>query len=402
MGQGQQRPPEPILHVDMDAFYAAVEVRRDPQLAGQPVLVGGGGDRGVVASASYEARPYGIHSAMPLARARRLCPHAVVIPPDFAAYQAVSERLMALLRSVTPKVEPLSLDEAFCDVGGSVRLFGAPETIAASLRQRIAGELGLVASVGVAPNKFLAKLCSAEAKPDGVCHLPVGEVGAFLGPLSVQRLWGVGGKTAASLERYGIHTVGDLATTPVSTLVRMLGQAGADHLRQLAHGHDPQPVVPWEPAKSLSAEETFETDVDDPAVLRRELLGLAERVARRLRDDHLATRTVTLKLRYANFATVTRSQTLATATDQATVLHREATGLLDGLRLERVRVRLLGLGATNLGAGEAAGQLQLLPDSAGEGPDEERWGELEHAADAVRARFGDAAITRGALLDDEQ
>jgi len=383
---------EGILHVDMDAFYASVEVRRDPALAGRPVLVGGAGGRGVVASASYEARAYGIGSAMPMARALRLCPHAVVISPDFPAYARVSAELRDIFLSVTPLVEPLSLDEAFLDVGGAMRLFGPPVVIGEGLRRRIREELGLPASVGVAPNKFLAKLCSGKAKPDGLLHLPGHEVDGFLAPLPVRDLWGVGDASAARLERFGLRTVGDLRTVPRATLARILGPAAAGHIAALARGEDPRTVVPHEPAKGMSAEETFERDVDDPARLRTELLRLAERVAPRLRRAGVSARTVTLKLRYANFSTITRSRTLAVATDQATELHREAVAMLDALRLERARVRLVGLGATNLVPGDGARQLGLLGD--------DRWDPLERAADTARARFGNDSVTRGALLSD--
>lgn len=388
------RPPEPILHVDMDAFYASVEVRRDPSLMGRPVLVGGRGGRGVVASASYEARRFGVTSAMPMARARRLCPDAVVIAPDFAAYQEASAALRQILESVTPLVEPLALDEAFLDVGGSVRLFGPPPAIGARLRERIRDELALPASVGVAPNKYLAKLCSGKAKPDGLLHLRAEHVRAFLDRLPVHDLWGVGERTAARLDRFGLRTVADIGAVGEATLARIIGKAAAAQLSELARGEDRRTVVPHAPAKGMSAEETFDRDVDEPAVLRRELLRLSETVAQRLRRGEVAGRTVTLKLRYASFQTVTRSRTLDVPTDQATELHREAAALLDALRLERVRVRLVGVGVTNLVPVGAARQLRLLAD--------DRWALLERAADRARARFGDQAVTRGALLEHEE
>lgn len=387
------RPPESILHVDMDAFYASVEVRRDPALAGRPVLVGGRGGRGVVASASYEARRYGVTSAMPMARALRLCPGAVVRSPDFAAYQEASAALREVLESVTPLVEPLALDEAFLDVAGAVRLFGPPPAIGTRLRERIRTELGLPASVGVAPNKFLAKLCSGKAKPDGLLHLRAGDVRAFLDPLPVRDLWGVGEQTAARLDRFGLRTVADIARTGRPTLARIIGHAAAAQLCELARGEDLRPVTPHEPAKGMSAEETFDRDIDDPAVLRRELLRLSETVARRLRRAEVSGRTVTLKLRYANFQTITRSRTLEVPTDHATELHREVAALLDRLRLERVRVRLVGVGVTNLVPASAARQLRLLAD--------DRWAVLERAADVARRRFGEQAVTRGALLEHE-
>ncbi len=271
-----KRPPEPYLHVDMDAFYASVEVRRDPSLAGRPVVVGGLGGRSVVASASYEARRYGIGSAMPMARALRLCPDLVVVSPDFDAYIEASEGLRAIFDSVTPLVEPLALDEAFLDVGGSVRLFGPPAQIGALLRRRITEELALTASVGVAPNKFLAKLASTKAKPDGLLHIRAEDVTAFLAPLPAGDLWGVGEQTAARLTRFGLRTVADVAATPEPTLARILGGTGAAHLVRLARGDDRRPVVVHEPTKSVGHEHTFEHDVDDPTVLRRELLRLAE------------------------------------------------------------------------------------------------------------------------------
>ena len=396
------RPAEPILHVDMDAFFAAVEVRRDPALLGRPVLVGGRGGRGVVASASYEARVFGIHSAMSMAQALRRCPDAVVVSPDFPAYAAASEQLRAVLLDTTPLVEPLSLDEACLDVGGAGRLLGSPVEIGHHIRERIRDELGLVASVGVAPNKLLAKMCSGRAKPDGLLHLAAADVGDFLAPLHVRALWGVGEATAARLERFGVRTLGELAATPVPTLARLLGHGGrsgkapadqtARQLVALAAGHDRRRVVPYEAAKGMSAEETFARDVDDLAVLRRELLRLAEKVARRLRRAEVAARTVTLKLRYANFQTITRSRTLPSPTDEATRLHEQTCALLDALRLERVRVRLVGLGTSNLVAVGASRQLGLLTD--------DRWGRLERAADVARSRFGEGAVTRGALLGD--
>ncbi len=379
----------------MDAFFASVEVRNDPSLAGRPVLVGGAGGRGVVASASYEARAFGVRSAMPMARALRLCPGAVVVSPDFAAYGEASARVKEVFLSVTPLVEPLSLDEAFLDVGGSVRLLGQPAVIGELLRTRMRAELGLVCSVGVAPNKSLAKLCSQKAKPDGLLHLRRGDVRGFLDPLGIRDLWGVGEKTAARLERFGLRRVADIATADATTLRRVLGSpAAAASLAALARGEDPRSVTPYESAKGMSSEETFEHDVDDPEVLRRELLRLAEKVARRLRAGDVAARTVVLKLRYASFKTITRSRTMPAPADEATVLHAEAAALLDALRLERVRVRLIGLGTQNLVPVGASRQLDLLHD--------DRWGRLERAADDARARFGGSAITRGALLDDEE
>ncbi|CAN5290491.1 DNA polymerase IV [soil metagenome] len=386
-------PDEPILHVDMDAYYASVEVRQRPELAGRPVLVGGTGGRGVVASASYEARALGIRSAMPMARALRLCPSAVVVAPNFALYTEISGQLRGIFEEVTPLVEPLSLDEAFLDVRGSVRLFGPPQVIGAHLREAIAQRLALPASVGVASNKFLAKLCSGKAKPDGLLHLRRAEVADYLAPLPVRDLWGVGEKTAERLERFGIRTAGDLQQIPADTLRRLVGEAAAAQLAQLARGEDRRTVVPLQAAKGISNEETFDSDVDDPAVLRREALRLSEKVARRLRKSGTAGRTVTLKLRYANFQTVTRSRTLPQPIDDATRLYATVGELLDALRLERVRVRLIGVGMTNLVPGDSARQLSLTAD--------DRWQQVERAADAARDRFGEGLVTRGSLLEDD-
>jgi DNA polymerase IV len=386
----EPRPPEPILHVDMDAFYAAVEVRRDPSLAGRPVLVGGRGGRGVVASASYEARAFGVRSAMPMAQALRRCPGAVVVAPDFRAYADVSAQLRAVLLDTTPLVEPLALDEAFLDVAGAVRLLGPPGRIGESIRRRIADELGLTASVGVAPNKFVAKVASTKAKPDGLLHVPAERVRAFLGALPVADLWGVGPATARRLQRAGLCTVAEVAALDERVLQALLGARAGSALARLAVGRDDRPVTPAAEAKGMSAEETFEADLTDREVLRRELLRLAERVAPRLRAAGLAGRTVTLKVRYSSFRTISRSRTIALPIADATSLHREAAALLDAVEVSG-GIRLVGVGVTNLVPVAAASQMDLLHD--------DRWGRLERAADAVRSRFGGRAVTRGGLLD---
>jgi DNA polymerase IV len=385
-------PDEPILHVDMDAFYASVEARDDPTLAGKPVAVGGAGPRGVVMSASYEARAFGVRSAMPGVRARRLCPDIVFVPPDFRRYQAESERVMAILGSFTPLVEPLSLDEAFLDVSGAGRLFGSPLDIAHDVRERVRTERSLSCSVGVAPNKFLAKLASARAKPDGVLVVRCDAVRAFLDPLPVQDLWGVGEQTAIALDRLGVRTAGDILTLPDGVLARGIGPGPAAHLVALARGVDDRPVVPHEPAKQVSAEETYDRDLDATADVRRELLRLAERVAVRLRDGNVAARTVTLKVRFANFRTITRSRTLAAPTDAAADLSATARDLFDRLNLARPRIRLLGVAGSGLVSGAPGEQLQL-----GERPD--RWRTADRAMDTLRRRFGGEAVDRAALAD---
>jgi DNA polymerase IV len=396
------RHPEPILHVDMDAFYASVEQRDDPGLRGLPVAVGGGGDRGVVAAASYEARRFGVRSALPMVRARRLCPELVVVPPRFDRYREVSRQVMAILRDVTPMVEPLSLDEAFLDVAGAVRLFGEPPEIGAAIRARVRRELDLPCSVGIGPTKSIAKLLSAKAKPDGLLHWRRDEVVARLRPLPVSDLWGAGPKTVDRLESFGFRTVGQLADADLRTVQRVVGDAMGSQLHRLARGDDPRAVAPHEPARSVSAEETFSEDVDDPAQLRRELLRLAEKVGRRLRRGGLAGRTVTLKVRFASFETVTRSTTLAAPTDRTHDLVVVASRLLDGLRLERARVRLLGVGVSNLGDGDTARQLALVADDGPEvtlDPDH-RWEQVDRVADHLADRFGTGSVSFAALLDD--
>jgi DNA polymerase IV len=387
------RPPEPILHVDLDAFYASVEVLKDPSLAGKPVIVGGTGARGVVASASYEARAYGVRSAMPAVRARRLCPDAVFLPSDFEAYRAHSNRFREVLLSFTPIVEPISLDEAFLDVGGATALFGPPERIAARIRARVAGEVGVTCSVGVAPTKFVAKLASDDRKPDGLLHVPADRVLAFLEPLPVGRLWGVGEKTGELLGRLAIRTIGDLARTPEPVLERILGEQSARHLWSLAHGVDDRVVVAYEPPKSVSHEETFERDLDDEAEILRELLALSGRVAARLRADGYRARTIVLKARLATFTTLTRSRTLADPTDVGADLYRTVAELYRNLPGARRRIRLLGVQAAGL---VAAGSEQLAMLRG------ERWGEVERAVDRIERRFGRGAATAASLLDRDR
>src|SRR3954447_4087441 len=273
-----------VLHVDMDAFFASVEIRRRPELRGRPVVVGGAGPRGVVSSASYAARRYGVRSAMPAMRARALCPDAVFLPPDFAAYSAASEAVMSIFRDVTPLVEPLSLDEAFLDVAGAQRLLGRPAVIAQAIRDRVAADQRLACSVGVAPSKFVAKRGSTRAKPDGMTVVPAGQVLDFLHPLPVDALWGVGDRAAETLHRLGLGTVGDLARAPISLLRRAVGDAAAAHLHELSWGRDPRRVSPEREEKSIGAEMTFDIDVSDPDLIRRSLLALADKTGARLRS----------------------------------------------------------------------------------------------------------------------
>jgi DNA polymerase-4 len=383
-----------ILHADLDAFYASVEVLKDPTLRGRPLLVGGTGGRGVVTSASYEARAFGCRNAMPMARARRLCPQAVAIPPDFAAYRRHSAQVMGIFQSLTPLVEPLALDEAFLDVRGARALFGDAVAMARLLRARVREEQGLSLTVGVAGNKFLAKLASTRGKPDGLLVVPPGRALELLHPLPVDALWGAGQATIAVLARYGLRTVGDVAATSRATLERVLGPAAGAQLHDLAWARDEREVVPFEVAKSVGSEETFAVDIDDPDELAREVLRCCVRVGRRLREAGLAGRTVTLKLRFAeDFRTITRGRTLAVATDTDTELHGVAAELLAGLQLGRVAVRLVGVTVSNLHRAGAPVQLRLGPERPG-------WAAAVRAADAVRARFGDAAIDLASLTTD--
>src|SRR5919197_1085008 len=345
------RPAEPILHVDLDSFYASVEALKDSSLAGKPLVVGSPGPRGVVMSASYEARARGLHSAMPSVRARRICPDAVFVPPDFVAYRAYSNRFREILLGVTPLVEPLSLDEAFLDVGGATLLFGSPPEIAGRIRERVRAELGLTASVGVGPTKLLAKLASIAAKPDGMVVVPVGGVLSFLQPLPASALWGIGEKTAETLARLGIRTVGELSVTPVAILERVLGEAQARSLVDLALGRDDRSVVPFEAPKSVSHEETYARNMDDQGEVLREILSLSHRVGARLRADGYRARTVTLKLRLPSFSTLTRSRTLPLPTDLGGDIFRVPRELLLKLPEGRRRFRLIGVAPTGPGGG---------------------------------------------------
>jgi DNA polymerase IV len=381
----------PILHVDMDAFYASVEAIKDPAIRGKPVIVGGLGGRGVVTSASYEARAFGVTSAMPIVTARRLCPHAIFRANDFASYTEYSERIRTVFGSFTPAVEPLSLDEAFLDVAGSVRLFGAPEAIAVEVKRRIE-VLGLHCTVGVAPNKFLAKLASTQAKPDGLLVVAA-DVEHFLRPLPVTALWGVGAHTAAVLTRLGLKTVGDLAQVSRATLERVVGDGVGGHLYELARGIDERPVVPQETPKSVGSEATFEADLDSLEIVLRETLRLADRTASRLRSKGLCGRTVTLKVRFANFKTITRSTTLPEEVDATSEIYEVARALYAKVHSDAVRIRLLGVSVGQLAPGPPRRQLDLLAERP------PRSAAASAAVDSVRGRFGDDALRPATLLD---
>ena len=381
-----------ILHVDMDAFYASVELRQRPELRGRPVIVGGG-SRGVVLSATYEARAYGVHSAMPMTRARRLCPQPLSssVPtsrrtrrPAPASWRSSgrSRRWSSRSRSTRPSSTS----------AGARRTLGTPAEVGGYLRARVADEQGITCSVGVAASKFIAKLASTRCKPDGLLVVPAAGVVAFLHPLPVAALWGVGEKTEAVLGRLGLRTVGDLARTPESTLVRALGPALGAHLSALAWGRDERHVVPHEPDRSIGAEETFSSDVDDPEVVRRELLRLAERTAARLRATGQVGRTVSIKVRFADFTTITRSRTLSEPTDVGRQIYETARALYDALGLERARLRLVGVRVE--GIADADGQphqLELGERTVG-------WREAEQAVDRASLRFGAGSVRPAVLV----
>jgi len=386
-----------VVHVDMDAFYASVEVREDPSLVGRPVVVGGTGGRGVVASASYEARAYGVRSAMPVAQARRLCPHAVFLPPRFELYREASAQLQEILAEVTPIVEPIALDEAFLDVSGATGLFGAPEAIGARIRRKVADALHLAASVGAGPNKLVAKLASKAAKPSsdrsGVRPGPgvvvVAEEGVleFLWPLPASSLWGVGPATMQRLARLGAQRVADVARLPEDALVSALGKVAGHLVHELAWGRDERRVAPQRAPKSLGHEETYESDVTDRAFLDKRLVSMADQVAGRLRAAGLVARTVTLKLRYGDFQTLTRSHSFAGTVSSGPAILGAARALLAQLGLGN-GVRLLGVSASGLVPKQAAPgeQLRLELSCA---PD---WGKAMEAVDEVRGRFGYGAV----------
>jgi DNA polymerase-4 len=385
-----------ILHVDMDAFYASVEQRDRPELRGRPVIVGGVGGRGVVSAASYEARPFGVHSALPMATARRLCPQGVFLPVRMTHYAEVARQIREILLCFTPLVEPLSLDEAFLDVRGCEGLFGPAPAIARRLKERIRAETGLAASVGAAPNKFLAKLASDLHKPDGLLVVPPEQVTAFLKPLPVSRLWGVGARGEQRLHALGVRTVGQLAALPERLLADQFGEAGR-RLWRLAQGWDDRPVVPDREAQSLSTETTFARDLDDRAALRVWLLGLVDHLAGRLRREGVYARSVELKVRSSDFRTRTRSQTLPEPTNGSDDLWRAAVGLFGScLSDDWLPVRLLGVGA---------GRLTRTPcvqrDLFDEGRRDQQ-GKLDRAVDAIRGRFGPGAIQRGSLVDRKE
>ncbi|MDQ6839335.1 MAG: DNA polymerase IV [Actinomycetota bacterium] len=411
-----------VLHVDMDAFYASVEALDDPSLAGRPLIVGGTGTRGVVASCSYEARTYGVRSAMPAARARRLCPTAVFVAGRFERYQEISGQLHAIFEHYTPLVEGISLDEAFLDVTGAIRLFGVASAMAWTIKDRVASEVGLACSVGVAPSKFVAKLASRAAKPltsldlshpgprpgCGVVNVADGGELAFIHPMGVDALWGVGPATMARLSRLGVITVADLAMVPLTTLEGSVGRAHGRHLHDLAHGRDDRPVVADRAAKSIGHEETYAHDRFERNELEAEVVRMADAVAARLRSHGMAGRTITVKVRYGSFRTITRSRTVPRPTDTGPVIAKVAGAILAGIDLAP-GVRLFGVTASNLiePGDRTDEQMQLVFDGKS-GPHprfphagtatEQAWEAAGAALSEVRRRYGESAVGPAALL----
>jgi DNA polymerase-4 len=383
-----------LLHIDMDAFFASVELLDHPELVDKPVIVGHRSGRSVVTAANYVARRYGVNSAMPMALALRRCPGAVVLEPHMSRYRDFSEQVMGIFTDMTPLVEPLSIDEAFLDVAGARRLHGSPAVIAALIRERVRSETGLTCSVGAASTKFVAKMASSRAKPNGLLVVPADDTLAFLHPLPVGSLWGVGATTEKSLLGLGLRTIGDLAATPLPVLQKSIGEAAGHKLHELAWGRDPRGVTLEREEKSVGHEITFEHDVTDVARLRSELLRQSDAVAVSLRRAGLVGRCVVLKLRYTDFSTVTRSRTLAEATNVGRRIYEEAAASFDVLAARGIRVRLIGVRVEQLGDGDGAGVGLWDPD--------DDWRGAELAVDSVSARFGLGSVRPASLLGPSQ
>jgi len=384
-----------IAHIDMDAFFASVETLDDPSLRGRPVIVGGDARRGVVSAASYEARRFGVHSAMPLFQARRLCPDGVFLHARMERYVEVSHAVMRCLGEFSPLVEQVSVDEAFVDLTGTEQLLGPPAAAARAIKRRIAEATSLTCSVGVSVSKMLAKVASDMNKPDGLTMVPPEAVRAFLDALPVGKVPGIGTKSEGELAKIGIERVGDIGRFAPAWLEERFGAFGA-WLVEMASGEDGSPLVPEAAPKSVSAEDTLEEDTDDPRILKKHLLEQSERVGRRLREEGLRGRTVTLKVKLGDFTQVTRSETLPEPTQLGEVVYREAVELLEAYRL-RSAVRLVGVGVSNLDSGEGPAQMALFRREA---PSVEKWEKVERAADEIARRFGDGAVTRGTLIEE--
>ena len=374
----------------MDAFFASVAERDNPELKGKAVVIGMGA-RGVVSAANYEARKFGIHSAMPVGRARRLAPHAIFLPVDMPRYQEVSSHVMEIFEGFTPWIEPISLDEAFLDVSGVGRLLGSPREIAIAIRAKVLAQEGITCSVGIAPSKFIAKLASEHCKPDGMLEIEAEHILSFLHPLPIRAMWGVGPKTAQTLERLGLRTIADIANLPRSTLIRALGEANGASLYELAWGRDYRDVTAHDPTKSISAAETFAQDLDDPVEILTEFLRLSERASARLRDSDLFAKTISIKVRFADFSTINRSKTLPLALDGTQEIFEVVRALYEALHIERARLRLVGVSLENLMSG--------APEQMVLGARESGWRQADSAIDRARARFGAGSVRPARLIE---
>lgn len=382
-----------IIHLDMDAFYPAVEVLDNPALKGRPVIVGGGPKRGVVSSASYEARKYGVHSAQPMATALRLCPRGIFLPVRMERYKEISHRVFEIFRRFTPLVEPLSIDEAFLDVTGSLRLFGRPEEIAKKIKETVLRETGLTVSAGVAPSKFVAKIASDMDKPDGLILVPPDRVRDFLDPLPISKMWGVGKVTQEALERLNIRSFRDVTLTPMEVMERRFGKQGVK-IHRLSMGLDDREVIPEQDVKSVGHEETFPEDIRETDRARSQLLSLAERVARRMRRMGLEGRTITLKVKYNDFVLVTRSVTLPNPTDDGSEIYAAVCDLLEKTAVGRRPVRLLGVSLSHF-CFNSEDQLSLFDENKGA----KRKKKLHKALDSIHEKFGERGIRPGTLLE---
>jgi DNA polymerase-4 len=384
-----------ILHVDMDAFFASVEERDNPALKGKAVVVGTG-VRGVVSAANYEARKFGIHAAMPVGRAKRLAPHAIFVPPNMSRYSEVSSHIMEIFRSVTPLVEPLSLDEAFLDVTGAKRLLGDGREIAKQIRAKVEASEGITCSVGIATTKFIAKLASGRCKPNGMLEIASDRVLEFLHPLPVNAIWGVGPKTNEELQKLGLRTVADIANTPRQTLIRALGEAAGASLYELAWGRDYRDVEPEEVDKSISAAETFDSDTEDQEIVLRELLRLTEKATYRMREKDFSARTISIKVRFADFKTISRSKTVPLAISATHEVYEVVKALFLGLKLDRARIRLVGVSLDGLEDGIDASEQLVL------GERENGWRQATAAIDKASARFGQGSVRPARLIDESE
>ncbi len=383
-----------ILHVDMDAFYASVAEKDNPKLKGKAVVVGAG-RRGVVSSANYEARKFGIRAAMPVYKAKALAPHAIFISPDMARYEEVSSQVMKIFEEVTPLVEPISLDEAFLDVTGSKRLLGSGRQIADLIRRRVEEQEGITCSVGIAHNKFIAKIASNHCKPNGVLEIDPEKVLDFLHPLAAKEIWGVGPKTNEQLMKMGLLTVGDIANTPRSTLIRVLGQASGSSLYELAWGRDYRDVETEQVEKSISASETFDLDLDSQEEILKEFLRLTERGVERMREKGFATNTISIKVRFADFKTISRSKTVDLPITGTQEIFEVVKNLYLSLNLDRVLIRLVGISLDSLVEDEDVKQLTLGERATG-------WRQADEAIDRIKGRFGPGSLRPARLVEDHQ